>query len=778
MADMRKKESKDLLQRAKDRYLTMYEADQENRRAAMDDMKFINVPGEQWDENMKQERGKRPCYEFNKLRVTCKRVINDMRANRAQPKIRAVEDGDKEQADIREGLVRNIWNMSDADTVIDNAADYQVGAGMGAWRVDTDYSDDGAFEQDIIIREIPNPFALYCDPSAKDHLKRDADDWIYTEKITHKAFEAKYGKKEAKDHFEDSIEFDDDDIWEDEENVRVAEYWYKEPVKKELWLVPNEQTGEQMVVDSESDEAAGIPPEMIARRREVMTNQIYWCVVSGSRVLEGPTEWASNEFPFVVIYGEQMVIDGRPLWWGLPRFSKDAQRAYNVARTAIAETIAQAPQAKWWATVDQAKGHTEKWAVAHKENFPFLLYNADQKVPGPPLRMGGADVPIALIQESQLASEEIKSTSGIFDPSLGAQSNETSGRAIYARQQQGEIATFNFQDNMAKGIKRTCEIVLSLIPNIYDTERELRILGSDGAEDYVKVNQLVQVPGTDQVVRVNDLAAGKYDVAVTVGPSFSTKRQEASEIYGQLGQQWPDLMAVAGDLVMKSMDLPYAEDIADRLKVMLPPQIQQQMQEGQEMPPEVQQAMAQVEQMSQQVQQHGQLVQAASAELEGQKAELEKTVAQMKTEQANIKAARAEFDAHVAEVQLGFSEKDSTLREKALDIERKAIEMKEQALQPVAEEVRQYLMAEDAIAKTDEIDDILASFMEATDMAVTAAQQQANRKIVSGSTRRDGGRLIADIEYDDGTTRSVAAIRKDGQLQIEPEQDFRGDAQP
>lgn len=769
--DMRLKQNKDLLAKVKDRFRIMQDADEENRRAAMEDLKFVNEPGRQWDENMKQERGERPCYEFNKLRITGKRVINDMRANRPSAKVRAVEGGDKKTAEINEGLIRNIWNISDGDTVIDNAAEYQVNAGMGAWRITTDYVGD-SFDQECLIEEIPNPFCLYCDPSARDHLRRDAEDWIYTEKITHRAFEAKYGTKIDKANFEESMEFDDEFEWQDEEMVRIAEYWWKEPVQKEIWKV---QAGEKvLVVDSTSDEANGIPPEAIVDRRVIESHEIKWCVASGDRILEGPSKWAGREFPFVMVFGEQVYIDGKCCWWGLPRFAKDAQRSYNVSRTAIAEAIAMAPQAKWWASAEQAKGNTDIWATAHKRNYPFLLYNADPKAPGPPQRMGGADVPVALIQESQMASEEIKAVTGIFDASLGMDGNEKSGRAIYARQQQGEIATFNYQDNMSKGIRRTWELLLDLIPEVYDTERELRILGNDGAEDYVAVNQVVMDYESGRMVRINDLATGKYDVTITIGPNFATQRQEAAETYGELGRQFPELMSIAGDLVFKSMDLPYAEDIAERLRAILPPQIQQMIDQDTEMPPEVQQAMQQAEQAMAQVQEHAQLVQAAAQELEGEKGEAAAAKAEIRTELANLRAAKAEFDAHVAKEMAALVQKEAGLTGRAADLTAKGAELKQQAVERGQEDMGSLVNTAQALQTVASIDEVLAQFMQAVDDTVgelnekaSVIERQANRKVVGGKARRENGRLVADVEYDDGTVRHLSAVRRDGELDIE-----------
>ena len=745
---MRKKSNVELLQRAKDRYKIMEEADHENRVQGMDDLKFVNVPGSQWDDNMKQERGLRPCYEFNKLRISCKRVINDMRANRPGAKVRAVENGDKETADIREGLIRNIWQQSDADTVIDYAAEYQTSAGMAAWRVNTKYTHEDAFNQDIIIERFRNPFTVYCDPSARDILKRDANDWCITEKISHEAYEKRYPGADISSFEGDSSQFDDDD-WTDEETVRIAEYWYKKDITKEIWRVMIDQgvdenqqplPPKEMIVDSTTDEARGIDPQQIAETRTINTHKICWAIVSGGRVLD-TGEFAGENFPFVMIYGEHAWIDGRDWWWGLPRFAKDAQRSYNVARTAISETIAQAPKSYFWATEKQAEGQTTYWKQAHKKNYPFMLFNPDPENPGPPQRVGGADVPIALMQESQMASDEIKSVTGIFDASMGQQGNETSGRAIMARQNQGEIATFNFQDNMSKGIQRTYEIILGLIPHIYDTEREIRVLGSDGAEDYKRVNQVVLDPETQQMVKINDLATGKYDVTVTTGPSFSTLRQEAAETYGNLAQQFPELMGVAGDLVMKSMDLPYADEIAERLQTLLPPQIQQQLQEGKEIPPEVQQMMAQAQQAMQQVEEKAQLVMQAEQELK--ESESASETERHKVEQARkdveirierLKRAKAEFDAHVANKMANLETKEAAMQ---------ANDKPDEAVVAVATAVR-------------DIDDTLSTFMQAVDQELGGLKKVANRKIMSSKPVREGGKLFNEATYDDGEKVRIA----------------------
>jgi hypothetical protein len=358
--------------------------------------------------------------------------------------------------------------------------------------------------------------------------------------------------------------------------------------------------------------------------------------------------------------------------------------------------------------------------------------------------MGGADIPVALMQETQIASDEIKAVTGIFDASMGMQGNETSGRAILARQNQGEIATFNYQDNMSKGVQRTYEILLDLIPEIYDTERELRVLGSDGAEDYKKVNEVV-LTDDKRMVKVNDLSEGKYDVTVTTGPSFSTLRQEAAETYTQFLQQFPELMGVAGDLVMKSMDLPYAEEIAERLQHLLPPQIQQQINADTEVPPEVQQMMAQAEQAMAAVEERGQMVMEAETALQETQKAASAEAHQVKLNQKEVeirierlRRLKAEFDAHIAREVADLDEKASLAGEGQPD----------EAVVAVATAVRS-------------IDDTLSAFMEESAGMMDHLQRVAGRKPVSTTPIREGGKLFSEVTYDDGETVRVE-VQPDG----------------
>jgi hypothetical protein len=748
-----RKESKDLLSRIRERYKVMTEADQLNRRKALEDLRFVHEPGAQWDETLKKERGERPCYEFNKLRITIKRVINHIRANRPAGKVRAVEDGDKDTADIYEGQIRNIWNTSDADTVVDYASEYVVAGGMGAWRVVTEYSSDTAFEQDIFIRPIKNPFCLYADPAASDPFKRDAEDWILTEKIAKSAFEMKYPKADRVS-FED-VEFDDDEEWEDEESVRVCEYWYKKPVTKTLYLLADGKTVDKLEKGQEA-----------VRERQVRSSKICMVIASGNAILEGPTEWAGSMFPFVMVHGEWRVIDGRVEWHGLTRFSKDAQRAYNVSRTSEIEVVALTPQAKWLMTPKQFQGLETHIAEAHKKNYPVMFYNNEPGAPAP-VWMGGAQVPAGSVLLTNLASDDIKATSGIFDSSLGNQSNETSGRAIRARQEQGEIATYNFPDNISKGVRRTFEILIDLIPKVIDTERALRILGADGAEKYIRVNQPIQQEDGSIVIQ-NDLTHGKYDVVVTSGPNFSTQRQEAAEVYTQLGQAVPQVWALAGDYIMKSLDLPYAEQISERMKFLLPPQIQQQLGKDKPLPPEVMAAMQQAEQAMAMVQQQGQLVQAAASELEQEKALAEKAKAEVKQAMAELKAAQAQFEAKIAKEVTQLIQREAGLEIKGAQLEARGTELAAEG-KDIESKRREVGIVDEAVtninALAEDFTNVATAIMQRIDQV--EAPKPKTRKLVRGIRRGDGIEAQIDEVDEAGNlvgTRLAKVKRQNGEL--------------
>lgn len=653
------------------------EAEQDLREAAVDDIRFVNVPGTQWEEQQKKKRGKRPCYEFNLLRQHCRQVTGDQRQARPSIKVRAVEDDDQDGAELRQGLIRNIEGQSNADRAYDTGFQYAVDGGFGGWRIVTEYSSDDAWEQDIRIKEVRDPFAMWFDPAAVEYDRRDARFAFFEQRMPREQFKAQFPKAQC-------VEFDSDHDygdWFGDELIRVAEYWVKKPATKTLLLLSDGRT-----VDA--DEAAEALDELAAqgitvvREREVKTHKVCMYLVSGAEVLSGPHEWPGKFIPLVPVFGDLIHIDGRDEYSGLVRHAKDAARLNNYNMTTAMEAVAKLPKNPYLVTAKmlEGKGVQSIWERAATEDPLFLPYTPDQNAPGArPVREAGPEFPVALVNLAGVCNDLLKGVTGIHDASLGAKSNETSGKAIIARQREGDTANFAYQDNLARSIRYTGEILLDLIPKVYDTERTVRILGEDGGEKFVKLNTIVRDEQTGQMIKVNDTAAGKYDVTVTTGPSFSTQRAEFVELMNTIFQAQPQAFALFGDLFFKALDAPQAQELAERAKFLLPPPLQQQMAQGKELPPEAMLAMQQAQQAMQEAEARVQALQQAQAELMQDKAATDADKAQITAQraqiQADIKVAQAQFEAReakfeavvakwqadVAKTTAGFAQREASL---------------------------------------------------------------------------------------------------------------------
>jgi hypothetical protein len=339
-------------------------------------------------------------------------------------------------------------------------------------------------------------------------------------------------------------------VWEDE-----AEF------PKEF---PNPETGELEPIPD------ALIQEFIKDKRTVEYNKVYWCTISGEEILEEVQEWAGKYIPIVPVFGREVWIEGKLSLQSAIRHAKDPQRLFNWARSTTAETVAMAPKQPYIVTAEQIEGHEDQWANLNRVVTPYLVYN--ESVSGKAPQRQGASIPdTGALQEAMTASDDIKSTTGMYDASLGAQGNETSGRAILARQNQGQTGTFNYHDNLARAIKQVGRIVVDLIPYVYDTERQVRILGQDQKEKIVMVNQ--KMP--DGTVN-NDILTGKYDVVIDVGAgNLSTTRMESADALTNILQTAPQLSQVLLPRLIKLLDMPDSDEIAEEINKVMNPQQQQ-----------------------------------------------------------------------------------------------------------------------------------------------------------------------------------------------------------
>lgn len=526
---------------------------------AENDVRFAFTPDDQWDEWMKTQRNGRPMYTVNKLRQAMKQITNDQRQNRPQAKVRAAEGGDTDLAEVRQGIIRGIDQQLDAQRAVDTAFQFAVGGGFGVWRITTDYADDGGFDQVISREEVPNPYTVVFDPSAKKKDRRDA----------RFAFvDTQWARSEFKERWPDAELVSVDQLneqtrdWFDDQDVTVAEYWYKVKEEVEIVLLSN-----GMVYDADAltlilDELdqAGV---RVSRRRIVEREKVYQCIVSGAEILEGPNPWPGKFIPLVPCWGELINIDGRERFFGAVRFAKDAQRMYNYERSITIEYIGDQPYSPFMADKASIEGLEGQWQSMRTKRPPVLLYKSNPALPngGKPSREPPPSFPIALAQAAQISADDIKASTGIYDASLGARSNETSGRAIMARQREGDIANFDYIDNLSYALKYDFEVTNDLITAVYDTERQIRIVGEDGAEKVVAVNQTVIDEQTGQPVTMNALDQGRFDVSVTVGPSYTTQRMEAAEAMQTMSNDPSPIGMLAKYGFLKNLDAPGMDEV-------------------------------------------------------------------------------------------------------------------------------------------------------------------------------------------------------------------------
>ncbi len=566
-------------------------------RLAEQDMEFAFMPDTQWDEWMAQTRAGRPMYTVNKLRQAMKQITNDQRQNRPQAKVRAVEDSDADLAEIRQGLIRNIDQTSEADRARDTAFQFAVGGGYGVWRVNYGYEDDGGFDMVIRKEEIANPYTVVFDPAAKSKDRRDARFAFVDSTWARSAFREKWPDAQL-------VSVDDCDEthrdWFQEEEVTVSEYWYKTSETYTLVLMSNGASYDEAEIADVLDEMAqaGIT---VQRSRQATREKVWQCIVSGAEILEGPNEWAGRFIPLVPVWGEILNLGGKETFFGAVRFGKDAQRMYNYERSTFIEVLSDQPYSPFMAPAESLAGYEGQWNSLKTKRPPVLLYKADPALPnaGKPSREPTAQFPAALAQAAAISSDDIKAATGIYDASLGARSNETSGRAILARQREGDVANFDYIDNLSYAMKYDFEITNDLITKIYDTERQIRIIGEDGAEKVIRVNQAVVDQQTGREVTLNDLSQGRYDIAVTIGPSYTTQRMEAAEAMMQLANDPSPLGMVAKYGFIKSLDMPGLEDVRKAARRIVVQAGLLEPEEGEEAPQQQQPSPEQIAQAQQ-----------------------------------------------------------------------------------------------------------------------------------------------------------------------------------
>lgn len=614
------KQQEAFLATARRRFDAAAEEEKELRYKFQSDLRFASPDGdEQWDPQVKQQReaAGRPAMAFPRCHTFVQQVSNQARQQKPSIKISPRLDEDQDTADVYEGLARYIQYTSDAEVAYETAIEYSAGASFGYFRFLTEYADDESDDLNLVVKPVLDPLQVYgvLVPSCFGRAPK----WAFVvEEMPREEYQLQYPDSEvASINWSDAGKRAGD--WITDDSVRIAEYWYVEEQKVE------------------------------GKRKPQIT--VKFCKINGVEVLEGSeTTWVGNSIPIIAVLGKQMIKDGKPMLFSVVRPQKSAQQLINYSKTRIAETLSIQPVSPFIAAEGQLEGHEAEWQNMNKVLTPTLTYKPTdvngQPVPAPTRQVYEPPI-VALSNFVMQEIDDMKATTGIFDASLGAQGNETSGTAIQARQIQGSMSTMHFLDNLGRALKKGGEMIVELIPKIYDSAREIQILGKDEEPRVAKINQDYEENGKK---KHHNLSKEKFVPIISMAPTFDSKRLETYSTLQTLVQAAPNLLPIFGDVMFKNSDMAGADIVADRFKKQLPPNLQDDGGQA-PIPP---QAQAQIQQLNQ----HNQALNAAAQTLEKQLGQLQhEKMAKIVEHQGRMEeiAAKAQADMDLEDKKLATS---------------------------------------------------------------------------------------------------------------------------
>lgn len=550
---------KDFIKDAKDRYREAVDGWSHIYKAASDDLRFVyDVDEGQWPDAIRRQREKdgRPVLTVNKLQKYVRQNRGGQMQNRPRMKVIPVDSkSDPKMAELYNGLIRQIEYLSRAEIAYDTAYNHSISGSVGFFRINTEYEDYDSFNQIISIKRIINPLSVHFDPYAQEFCLEDAQYCFVEDLLSQDTYKKLYPKSEIQDFDSSSTAtlFGD---WMKGDKIRIAEYYYKDTKKRKIVLLDSGQVipiDEKITIDA--IKASG---RKIVKERTVDIPVVKWAKINGVEKLE-ETEWAGSGIPIIPVFGDEVVSEGKRYYLSLARGAKGPQQMYNYWCTAATETIALAPKMPFIVDHRQVKNFEQEWEDANTQNRMYIRYNAVAGLQKPS-REPQAQLPSAIINMMQQTQFDIEDHLGMYEATMGQESNERSGKAINARVAQADKGTYTFAQNLTWSIIAAGRQIIDLVPKIYDTERALRVMGEDGSQGVVEVNKPALMPD-GAPGKLNDLSVGKYDLIATIGASYSSKRQEMVQALMEACQYAPTVAPYIIPLIFKYSDWPGSEEV-------------------------------------------------------------------------------------------------------------------------------------------------------------------------------------------------------------------------
>jgi len=697
----------DFIGLARKRFAAAQEDEKDLRLKFTSDLKFASPDGEdQWDPQVRQQReaASRPAMSFPRCHTFVQQVSNEARQKKPTIKFSPRLDQDKDTAEILEGLARYIQYDSQAQVAYETAIEYSAGGSFGYFRFLTDYCDDDSDDLELKVVPVLDPLAVFGVLVAACFNRKPKYAFV-VEDIPKEEYKLTYPNTELASL--DWAEAERENAgWVGTETVRIAEYWYVEE---------NEQAAEDDDKDDKSKPKRRVKPV------------VKFCKTNGMEILpDSETTWPGSQIPIIPVLGKQMIMDGKPRLFSVVRPQKGAQQLINYSKSRIAETLSLAPISPFIAAKGQVtnSGMLDKWLTMNTVPVAVLEYDTVDVAgrPAPPPQRQTFEPPIAAL--SAFVAQEVddlKATTGIFDASLGNQANETSGRAILARKEQSNLTTMHYLDNLGRSFKQAGDIIAEIVPKIYDTEREIEILGEDEKQKVVTINKEYQnESGQTKHYKVKD---AKMSYVVTMGQAFDSKRQETFDTVQQILQSSPDLIHIIGDILFRNFDGAGGDEISERLHKLLPPQLQDQNEQSPE------QAKAMAAQAQQQMQLMGQELQKLQFERQAKTAEHQGKMQQIQLQaQADMALEKMKLENQLTVAEIGT--KAQNIQERMAFVEDMVKQLHGQAhdvaMSAHEHQQAQALAAQQAAHQSDATDQQAQN--QSAQSAQDAAQSQAQQE--------------------------------------------------
>ena len=538
------------------------------RLQCLQDRRFYSIAGAQWEGPLGLQFENKPKFEVNKIHLAVIRIINEYRNNRISV-IYSPKDGSKSDklADTCNGLYRADEQDSTAEEAYDNAFEEAVGGGFGAWRLRADYEDEEDEEDDkqrIRIEPILDAdSSVFFDLDAKRQDKADAKKCYVLTSMSRQAYIDEYNDDPSSwPKVVHQSEFD----WLTPDIVYIAEYYKVEKYSETMHIYRGLDGQEERYCNDELDddeiellEATGFRE---VRQKKVKRTRIHKYIMSGGKILEDCGYIAGKCIPVIVVYGKRWFIDNVERCMGHVRLAKDISRLKNMQLSKLGEISALSTVEKPIFTPEQMAGHAVMWAEDNIKNYPYLLLNPMFDASGTPVANGPIaytktpQIPPAMAALLQITEQDIQDILGNQEAGEQLQ-NSVSGIAVELVQNKLDMQTFIYISNMAKAVKRSGEIWLSMAKEILVEEgRKMKTINEAGESSSIELLRSVIDAKSGAVVAENDLSNANFEVSVEVGPTSSSKR--SATVRGLTGMmqitQDPQTLDVLSSMAMMNME--------------------------------------------------------------------------------------------------------------------------------------------------------------------------------------------------------------------------------